>query len=48
MKLGQGFEALCCAGDSQLLGSGLSRWLPFSAGPALGRRPAGITNGLPQ
>jgi ABC-2 type transport system permease protein len=32
----------------QLLGSDLSRWLPFSAGTALGRLPAGITNGLPQ
>ncbi len=32
----------------QLLGSELGRWLPFSAGTALGRLPAGITNGLPQ
>lgn len=32
----------------QLLGSDLSRWLPFSAGTALGRLPTGTTNGLPQ
>jgi ABC-2 type transport system permease protein len=32
----------------QLLGNDLSRWLPFSAGTALGRLPAGITDGLPQ
>jgi ABC-2 type transport system permease protein len=33
----------------QLLGSGdLSRWLPFSAGAALGRLPAGVKDGLPQ
>jgi len=32
----------------QLLGSDLSRWLPFSAGTALGRLPAGISDGLPQ
>jgi ABC-2 type transport system permease protein len=31
----------------QLLGD-LSRWLPFSAGTALGRIPAGIEDGLPQ
>jgi ABC-2 type transport system permease protein len=32
----------------QLLGSGLGRWLPFSAGAAVGRIPAGTGNGLPQ
>src|SRR6266498_816334 len=32
----------------QLLGSGLSRWLPFSAGTAIGRIPNGTNNGLPQ
>jgi ABC-2 type transport system permease protein len=32
----------------QLLGGDLGRWLPFSAGTALGRLPSGITNGLPQ
>jgi ABC-2 type transport system permease protein len=32
----------------QLIGGGLSRWLPFSAGTALGRLPASVTGGLPQ
>jgi ABC-2 type transport system permease protein len=32
----------------QLIGSDLSRWLPFSAGSALGRLPAQISGGLPQ
>lgn len=32
----------------QLLGSDLSRWLPFSVGTALGRLPAGVSNGIPQ
>jgi ABC-2 type transport system permease protein len=32
----------------QLLGADLSRWLPFSAGTALGRLPAGLSNGFPQ
>jgi ABC-2 type transport system permease protein len=32
----------------QLIGSGLSRWLPFSAGTALGRIPDAVTAGLPQ
>jgi ABC-2 type transport system permease protein len=32
----------------QLLGSGLSRWLPVSAGTALGRVPASVSDGLPQ
>jgi ABC-2 type transport system permease protein len=32
----------------QLLGSGLSRWLPVSAGTALGRIPASVSDGLPQ
>jgi ABC-2 type transport system permease protein len=32
----------------QLLGSGLSRWLPFSAGLAVGHLPAGAADGLPQ
>jgi ABC-2 type transport system permease protein len=32
----------------QLLGSELSRWLPFAAGTALGRIPAAVTDGLPQ
>jgi ABC-2 type transport system permease protein len=31
----------------QLLGDA-SRWLPFSAGTALGRMPAGVKDGLPQ
>jgi ABC-2 type transport system permease protein len=33
---------------ADVLGSGLSRWLPFSAGTALGRVPMGVHNGLPQ
>jgi ABC-2 type transport system permease protein len=32
----------------QLVGSDLSRWLPFSAGSALGRIPDAVRNGLPQ
>ena len=32
----------------QLMGSDLSRWLPFSAGTALGRIPAAVDGGLPQ
>lgn len=32
----------------QLLGSGLSRWLPFAAGSSVGRVPAGVRDGLPQ
>jgi ABC-2 type transport system permease protein len=32
----------------QVLGSGLARWLPYSAGTALGRVPAGVRDGLPQ
>jgi ABC-2 type transport system permease protein len=32
----------------QLIGSSASRWLPFSAGGALGRIPAQVTGGLPQ
>jgi ABC-2 type transport system permease protein len=32
----------------QLIGSDLSRWLPFSAGTALGRIPDAVKNGLPQ
>ena len=32
----------------QLLGTGLSRWLPFAAGSALGRLPGTLGNGLPQ
>ncbi len=32
----------------QLLGSELSRWLPFAAGSALGRIPASLAGGLPQ
>ena len=32
----------------QVLGSGLSRWLPFAAGTALDRVPAAVRDGLPQ
>jgi ABC-2 type transport system permease protein len=32
----------------QLLGTGLSRWLPFAAGTALGRVPGALGNVLPQ
>jgi ABC-2 type transport system permease protein len=32
----------------QLVGSDLSRWLPLSAGTALGRIPDAVRNGLPQ
>jgi ABC-2 type transport system permease protein len=32
----------------QLLGTGLSRWLPFYAGSALGRIPGQLGSGLPQ
>jgi ABC-2 type transport system permease protein len=32
----------------QLLGGDASRWLPFSAGTALGQLPAGVKTGLPQ
>ena len=32
----------------QLVGSDLGRWLPFAAGTALGRIPAGVRDGLPQ
>jgi ABC-2 type transport system permease protein len=32
----------------QLLGTGLSRWLPFAAGTALGRLPGALGNALPQ
>jgi ABC-2 type transport system permease protein len=33
---------------AQLIGADLSRWLPFSAGAALGRLPAPMSGGLPQ
>jgi ABC-2 type transport system permease protein len=33
---------------SQLVGSDLTRWLPFAAGAALGRLPTAGSNGLPQ
>lgn len=33
---------------AQLIGSDLGRWLPFSAGTALGRIPASVGAGLPQ
>lgn len=32
----------------QLLGSEVARWLPFAAGTAVGRIPAGVRDGLPQ
>jgi ABC-2 type transport system permease protein len=32
----------------QLLGSGLSRWLPFAAGSSVGRLPSSTGDGLPQ
>jgi ABC-2 type transport system permease protein len=32
----------------QLIGTSASRWLPFSAGGALGRVPAQVSGGLPQ
>jgi ABC-2 type transport system permease protein len=32
----------------QLLGTTLSRWLPFAAGSSLGRLPAAVAGGLPQ
>jgi ABC-2 type transport system permease protein len=33
---------------SQVLGTGLSKWLPFVAGSTLGRIPAAVGTGLPQ
>ena len=32
----------------QLLGTGLTKWLPVAAGGALGRLPGGLNGGLPQ